>query len=86
MYADGDAAWVANIGPLVEPITRDEYLADEKKYPGSLFAHNLQTKCTQNLRADAAQTATGVLGRVKDVLVDRGITVGDILLEMHRPR
>ena len=78
MYADGDAAWIANIGTLVEPITRDEYLADDgsKEYPGSLFAHNLQTKFTQNLHADAAQEDAGVLGRAKDALIDRGVSMG----------
>ncbi len=46
-YDAGDAAFIANIGPLVEPISVQEYNDKSKRRPGSLFAHNLQTKVSK---------------------------------------
>ena len=73
LYTDGDAAFVANIGPLVEPLTKDEYESGTKTPPVSLFAHNMQQTATQSVHAQDA-SATGVLGRVVGTLAARGIS------------
>ena len=69
LYDDGDAAFLANIGALVEPITKAQYLAKEKRVPPSLFAHNTQVKVTQSVHAQNT-VARGVLGRLVDALSD----------------
>ena len=67
MYNNGDAAFFANVGTLVEPMTKAEYLAKEKLRPPSLFAHNVQQKVTQSMHPQD-NVATGVLGRIVNVL------------------
>ena len=43
MYDEGDAAVLANIGPLVEPLDdKYDYMTRRKMVPFSLFAHNAQ--------------------------------------------
>lgn len=64
LYTEGDALFVANAGPLVEPVTKAEYLANTKTMPKQLFAHNTQQHFIQNLDAATPSLATGVLGRM----------------------
>merc|ERR1711960_16203 len=63
MYNAGDAAFVANVGTLVEPLTKAEFNKKTKKRPPSLFAHNTQVATTQDVHAGGGKTK-GVLGRV----------------------
>lgn len=72
LYVQGDAAFVANIGPLAEPITRDEWKAGTKRVPVSLFAHNWQQLAAQNVHADAL-AAQGVFGRLASELMYRTV-------------
>ena len=72
LYNDGDAAFIANVGPLVEPLTKEEYELGTKLTPVSLFAHNTQQTATQSVHAQDA-SATGVLGRIVGSLAGRGI-------------
>lgn len=67
LYTSGDASWVANIGPLVTPLNKNEFEAGSKPVPISLFAHNTQTVLTQTVFAQDA-SAGGVLGRIGDAL------------------
>ena len=69
LYNDGDAAFLANTGTLVEPMTKQEYLDRSKRRPPSLFAHNIQVRCTQSVHAQDT-VAKGVLGRIVDALVE----------------
>lgn len=75
LYEDGDAAWITNIGPLVEPLTMQEYDDESKSMPGSLFAHAAQQTCVMNVHADNPN-AKGVLGRIADSLTNQGISSG----------
>ena len=68
LFEDGDAAFLANVGSLIAPITKDEYdNNDSSKIPPSLFAHNTQQRATQTLQAQNPR-AHGVLGRLGDAL------------------
>ena len=67
LYAEGDALFLANIGVLVEPITKKELLDGSKEVPESLFAHNIQQQSTQTLKPQDRSTV-GVLGRMNDVM------------------
>jgi cullin-associated NEDD8-dissociated protein 1 len=67
LYDEGDAAFIANVGPLVEPLTKDEYERDLKEQPPSLFAHNTQQRLTQTVHSQDSR-ASGVLGRIGDAI------------------
>jgi len=76
MYNAGDALWIANAGALDEPITKAEYDAKSKRTPAQLFAHNTQTRFTQNLDARTSARGDGVLGRALDALSRAGMVTG----------
>jgi len=71
-YQDGKAAWLANIGQLVTPMTKAQYLDGSVKTPPSPFAHN---SARQNGHSCHAQmkTAKGVAGRMMKALEEATI-------------
>lgn len=64
-YEAGQAAVVANVGPMVRPITRQEYLAGVA-VPSKLFSHNDQASTWQSLLPEGAPSGWG--GRMGDIL------------------
>jgi uncharacterized protein (DUF1501 family) len=67
LFERGDAAVVANVGPLVQPVTRAQYLGGSAVLPPQLFSHNDQQAQWQTLRG-RSRTTTGWAGRIADVL------------------
>jgi len=65
LYDQGEGAFVANIGGLVEPVTKAEFQAKSKPLPPSLFAHNIMQRAAWNVHAQYG-AAKGVLGRIID--------------------
>ena len=55
---------------MVEPITKEEYVARRKRTPPNLFSHNDQQRCAQNVHAQAME-ANGVIGRMIEKLTTR---------------
>jgi len=68
LYDDSDAAFLTNIGTLVEPLNKNNIKL--KKKPYSLYSHNTQRTCTQNVDA-ASLSANGIFGRISDILQDQ---------------
>ena len=70
LYQNGSATFFANLGTMVEPITKEEFTARggaTKKTPTALFSHNGQQKVTMTVDS-ANMAAHGILGRLaKDV-------------------
>ncbi|HEV2487065.1 MAG TPA: DUF1501 domain-containing protein [Terracidiphilus sp.] len=66
LFNNKNAAFVANVGTLVQPLTRTQYLAGQSA-PVNLFSHPDQQLEWQNAAASAA-TPTGWAGRMADVL------------------
>lgn len=66
LYTDGDASYIANIGPMIVPMDKFDFESQSKPQPTALFAHNTQTQLTQAVFADSS--AGGVLGRMGDAL------------------
>ena len=62
-YNNGDAAMIANVGPLVQPVTK-RTLANGAPRPPSLYSHNTQRLTAQNVHAQASSSAKGVIGRM----------------------
>lgn len=66
-FAAGELAVIANIGPLVQPVTRDEVLARSVPLPPQLFSHNDQQDQWQTL-AGRLGLRTGWAGRAADAI------------------
>ena len=62
---DGKAAFVSNVGTLVEPMTRAQYRAGTRRRPPQLFSHNDQVYQWQTSVPDQI-TRTGWGGRMAD--------------------
>lgn len=67
LFNQGQAAILCNVGPLLGPITRDEYLNNLRPYPPQLFSHSDQANFWQTSRPDDAN-ADGWGGRMADLL------------------
>jgi uncharacterized protein (DUF1501 family) len=74
-YKNGQTSFFANVGPLVEPVTKAKWDSKEAKVPKSLFAHNVQQRTVQSVEPEDA-VGTGVLGRIADQLTSQGYNMG----------
>ena len=69
LFQSGDAAFVTNVGPLVEPTTKDQYFNKSVTLPPQLFSHNDQQDQWTSLRGNVP-TKTGWAGRMADLIRD----------------
>ena len=67
LFHEGRAAIVANVGPLVAPVTRADFLGRTAALPPQLFSHSDQTVHWQTSLPDQP-ARTGWGGRVADLL------------------
>ncbi|MDQ7058181.1 MAG: DUF1501 domain-containing protein [Ghiorsea sp.] len=65
LITDNKASIIANVGTLVEPITRNEYLNNLKRKPLFLYAHNHQRRAIETGIGDNL-SAEGWAGRIAD--------------------
>lgn len=68
-WNQGKLAIICNVGPLVVPLTRQDYQQTNKPRPYQLFSHSDQQQQWQNCRSDV-RTSTGWGGRAADRLSD----------------
>ena len=85
LFKEGQAAFVANIGNLVEPVTRSSYEDGSAQLPPQIGAHNVQTKVAQNLHAQDA-SSKGVLGRMLDALSRQAFNTGGFSITGSLPK
>ena len=67
LFNSGRAALVSNLGPLVEPTTKDQYFSQSVALPPQLFSHNDQQDQWHSLKGDSV-SKTGWAGRVADLI------------------
>ena len=67
LFEAGRAAFVTNVGPLIEPTTKDQYLNESVSLPPQLFSHNDQQDQWNSLRGQLP-SKTGWGGRIADLL------------------
>ncbi len=65
LFATGKAAIVANVGPLIQPLNRDQCLAQNARMPVSLFSHNDQQSTWLASAPEGARYGWG--GRLGDM-------------------
>ncbi|MDH5345715.1 MAG: DUF1501 domain-containing protein, partial [Gammaproteobacteria bacterium] len=70
LFEQGRLAFVSNIGPLVEPTFRTDFLNKSVLLPPQLFSHNDQQDQWHSLRG-ATVSNTGWAGRMADIIRDR---------------
>lgn len=67
LFNSGEAAFVTNVGPLVEPTTKEQYFNASVTLPPQLFSHNDQQDQWTSLRGNV-QSKTGWAGRMADLI------------------
>jgi len=69
LFESGAAAFVTNVGPLVEPTTKDQYFNKSVTLPPQLFSHNDMQDQWTSLRGNVP-SKTGWAGRMADLIRD----------------
>ncbi len=72
LFEAGSAAIVTNVGPLIEPTTKDDFFNGTATLPPQLFSHNDQQDQWASLRGNVP-SKTGWAGRMAD-LIRSGVT------------
>ena len=67
LFATGRAAFVSNVGPLIEPTSLDQYRNKSVLLPPQLFSHNDQQDQWASLRGRST-SKTGWAGRMADLI------------------
>ncbi|MGB8169384.1 MAG: DUF1501 domain-containing protein [Chthoniobacteraceae bacterium] len=69
LFTDGKAAAIANVGTLIEKVTKDDYNSDAPalRYPLNLYSHSDQIEQWQTSMADR-RSVKGWAGRAADLL------------------
>ena len=67
LFGSNRVALISNMGPLVEPTTRDQFLNGAATLPPQLFSHNDQMDQWHTLKG-AGVSKTGWAGRVADLI------------------
>ena len=74
LFDDGNAAIVGNVGPLIEPLNRDQFEAETAQQPKRLFSHNDQQATWMSSQPEGAQFGWG--GRFADAALASGANSG----------
>ena len=67
LFEQGRLAFINNIGPLVQPTTKNEFFSGSVVLPPQLFSHNDQQDQWHSLKG-ATTSSTGWAGRVADLI------------------
>lgn len=67
LFESNRAAFISNVGPLVEPTSKDQFLNQSVQLPPQLFSHNDQQDQWNTLKG-VAQSKTGWAGRLADLI------------------
>ncbi len=67
LFESGRAAFISNVGPLIEPTTKSDYLNKSIALPPQLFSHNDQRDQWYTLKGSTV-IKTGWAGRIADLI------------------
>ena len=70
LFETGNAAIVANVGPLIEPVSRTQFQEQSRRVPTRLFSHNDQQSTWVSNSPEGAQFGWG--GRFADAALGSG--------------
>jgi uncharacterized protein (DUF1501 family) len=75
LFNEGHLSFIANVGTLVEPITKAQYLNNNKKVPLGLYSHSDQIKHWQTGRP-GERARHGWAGRMADLMAAQNTNPG----------
>jgi uncharacterized protein (DUF1501 family) len=75
LFESGNAAIVGNVGPLVEPLNRNQWENDTVPTPSRLFSHNDQQSTWMGLRPEGSSVGWG--GRFADMAINSSANTFD---------
>ncbi len=78
LYDDEDLLFFANTGVLSKPVNKDTYYTQTNV---QLFSHNHMHKEAMTIDPYENNIGTGVLGRIKDILHQKGSNVGSFSVD-----
>lgn len=78
LYNDGTAAFVVNVGTLVQPTSREQYRTNAVPLPTELFSHSDQQVQWQSAIPNTAESASGWGGGIVDALGRAGVAFGSL--------
>lgn len=67
LFEQGRAAFINNVGPLIEPTTKDQYFSQSVQLPPQLFSHRDMQDQWHSLKG-VATSNTGWAGRIADAI------------------
>ena len=67
LFEQGHAAFIANVGTLIQPVTKEDYLNNSVSLPLGLFSHSDQQEQWQT-SVPQSRAGTGWAGRMADLL------------------
>jgi uncharacterized protein (DUF1501 family) len=67
LFENNRVAIVSNVGPLIQPVTKDQFFQQSVPLPPQLFSHNDQQDQWHSLKGDT-QSSTGWAGRIADLI------------------
>jgi uncharacterized protein (DUF1501 family) len=67
LFESNRLAFVSNIGPLIQPMTKDQFFQQSVPVPPQLFSHNDQQDQWHSLKGNS-QSSTGWAGRIADLI------------------
>lgn len=79
LWDEGALSWSFNTGPLLQPLTRQQYEDRDDLRPANLFSHDAQQNLWQT-SGGRSELPTGWLGRVGDGFVDSGLNAPSVSL------
>lgn len=74
LFDSGNAAIVGNVGPLIQPLTKQQFEQDTAPQPKRLFSHNDQQSTWMSSQPEGAQFGWG--GRFADAMLASGANPG----------
>ncbi len=74
LFDSGNAAIVGNVGPLIQPLNRTQFLNETAPQPKRLFSHNDQQSTWMSSQPEGAQFGWG--GRFADAALNAGANNG----------
>ncbi|MCR9269603.1 MAG: DUF1501 domain-containing protein [Hyphomonadaceae bacterium] len=74
LFDNGNAAIVGNVGPLIQPLTKEQFENDSAPQPKRLFSHNDQQSTWMSSAPEGAQYGWG--GRFADAALAAGANSG----------
>jgi uncharacterized protein (DUF1501 family) len=80
LFNDGDMLFFANTGVLTVLTDKENYWRDTET---QLFAHNHMQVAAQRVDPLKNEDGTGVLGRIRDKLTEKGLSVGAFSIDVN---